>query len=72
MSTKVAQMTQSELESLIGQVVERKLRELLTDPDAGLTLSPALRTRLLRQKRAVAKGQRGESLHTVRKRLGLA
>ena len=72
MTTKVAQMTRSELETLIGEVVERKLLEVLSDPDSGLTMTRAMRARLLRQKRAVAKGARGEALENVVARLGLA
>lgn len=58
MVTKVAQMTRNELESLINEVVERKLLELLADADAGLTMTRVMRARLLRQKKAVAKGAR--------------
>jgi hypothetical protein len=72
MVTKVAQMTRNELESLISEVVERKLLELLADPDAGLIMTRAMRTRLLRQKKAVAKGARGERLTDVVTRLGLS
>ncbi|MGQ0604478.1 MAG: hypothetical protein ACT4QE_22585, partial [Anaerolineales bacterium] len=70
-ATKVAQMTRNELESLIGEVVERKLLELLADPDAGLIMTRAMRNLLLRQKKAVAKGARGETLSEVVARLGL-
>ena len=37
-----------ELRALIGEVVEEKFREILVDPDAGLTLRPEIRERLLR------------------------
>ena len=36
MSTTVARMTKDELQDMIGAVVERKLIELLGDPDKGL------------------------------------
>jgi hypothetical protein len=34
--------------ALIGQAVEEKFRKVLADPDAGLTLRPEIRERLLR------------------------
>ena len=68
----VAEMTAKELRELVGSAVEQKLVELLGDPDAGLVIRENVRKRLLRQKRAVAKGERGESLETVVRRLKLA
>jgi len=68
----VAEMTGEELRELVGDVVEQKIVELLGDPDAGLVLRETVRKRLLRQKRAVAKGERGEPLETVLRRLKLA
>lgn len=41
-------LTIEELKGLIGEVVEEKLRELLTDPDAGLALRPEVQERLLK------------------------
>ncbi len=67
----VAQMTKKELEEMIGTVVEQKLLELFGDPDEGLPVRQSLRKRLLRQKQAVAKGLRGESLDKVARRAGL-
>ena len=72
MATKVAQMTDDELREMIGAVVEQKLLELFGDPDEGLVMTKILRNRLLRQKRATAKGERGEPLEDVVARLGLA
>lgn len=43
----VKDLTIEELKAVIGEVVEEKLRELLTDPDAGLALRPEVRDRLL-------------------------
>ena len=68
----VAEMTAKELRELVGSAVEQKLVELLGDPDAGLVIRENVRKRLLRQKRAVAKGERGESLEAVVRRLKLA
>ena len=72
MARTVAEMTGEELRELVGAAVEQKLVELLGDPDAGFVLRENVRQRLLRQKRAVAKGERGELLQTVIRRLKLA
>jgi hypothetical protein len=69
--TTVAQMTKKELEEMIGTVVEQKLLELLGDTDEGLSVRQSLRTRLLRQKQAVAKGLRGQPLDKVARNAGL-
>jgi len=45
--------------------------ELLGDPDEGLPLRETIRNRLLRQKEAVARGERGEPFEEVVQRLGL-
>ena len=72
MARTVAEMTGEELRELVGAAVEQKIVELLGDPDAGFVLRETVRKRLLRQKRAVAKGERGELLETVIRRLKLA
>ena len=72
MARVVAEMTADELKRLVGLAVEEKLIELLGDPDEGLGFRESLRKRLLRQKRAVAKGERGELLEDVVRRLKLA
>ena len=72
MARIVAEMTADELKRLVGVAVEEKLMELLSDPDEGMVLRESLRKRLLRQKRAVAKGERGELLEDVVRRLKLA
>jgi hypothetical protein len=72
MAKIVAEMTADELKQLVGLAIEEKLIELLGDPDEGLVLLESLRKRLLRQKRAVAKGERGELLEDVVRRLRLA
>ena len=71
MAARVAQMTTGELREMIENVVEQKLLELFGDPDEGLPIRKSVRERLLRQKRAVAKGQRGEALEDVARRLRL-
>jgi hypothetical protein len=47
----VKDLSIEELRAIIGDVVEEKLRELLADPDAGLTLRPEVQERLLRDLR---------------------
>ena len=64
-------MTKDELQEVIRAVVEQKLIELFGDPDQGLPVKESLEKRLLRQKRAVARGRRGERLEDVAQRLGL-
>lgn len=71
MNETIAHMTKGELRELIETSVEQKLLELLGDPDEGLPIRKAVRDRLLRQKRAVSAGERGESLDDVVRRLGL-
>ncbi len=71
MTTTVAQMTKDELVEIVETIVEKKLLELLGDPDEGLPLRKSVRDRLLRQKQAVAAGERGEPFVDVVRRLGL-
>lgn len=68
---KVVHITADELRDMISAIVEQKLVELFGDPDEGLVMAKTLRRRLLRQKKAVAKGERGEPFDDVVKRLGL-
>jgi hypothetical protein len=42
----VKDLTVEELKAVIGEVVEKKLRDLLADPDAGLQLRPEVVERL--------------------------
>jgi len=71
MAKTVADMTPGELRQLVSSVIEEKLMQLLGDPDEGLVLRENVRKRLLRQKKAVSKGARGESLEAVVRRLKL-
>jgi hypothetical protein len=71
MATKVAQMTKDELREMIEATIEQKLVELFGDPDEGLNVRKLVRDRLLRQKQAVAAGDRGEPFKDVVRRLGL-
>ncbi len=71
MSTKVAEMSKDELRELLEVTVENKLLEMLGDPDEGLKIKKSVRERLMRQKKAVAAGERGESFEDVLRRLEL-
>ena len=42
-------LTIDEFKAVVGEVIEEKLRELLTDPDVGLTLRPEIEARLRQQ-----------------------
>ena len=71
MGTVVVEMTKDELRDLIEASVEKKLLELLGDPDEGLPIKKAIRERLARQKERVVAGERGEPFEDVVRRLGL-
>ena len=71
MSTTVAQMTKEELKEVIEATIEQKLLEMLGDPDEGLRIRRTVRDRLLRQKKAVAEGKRGQPFEDVVRQLGL-
>ena len=71
MTTTVAQMTKEELWEMIEAAIEQKLLEILGDPDEGLEIRETVRDRLLRQKEAVAAGERGQPLEDVVQQLGL-
>ena len=69
--TTVAQLTKDELRELIETIIEQKLLELVGDPDESLPIRETIRDRLLRQKEAVADGERGEPFEEVVRRLSL-
>lgn len=71
MNVMVSQMSKDELKDIIAMTVEQKLLELLGDPDEGLEIRESFRQRLLRQKMAVAEGERGEPFEDVIRRLEL-
>jgi len=71
MTNTVATMTKEELREMIEGTIEQKLFEILGDPDDGLEIRTAVRNRLLRQKKAVAKGERGLPFEDVVRKLGL-
>lgn len=57
---------------MIAALIEEKLLELIGDPDEGLAVRKSLEDRLLRQKKAVVRGERGEPFEDAVQRLGLA
>ena len=69
MATTAAQMTKEELRQMIEASIEQKLLEILGDPDEGLEIRQSVRDRLLRQKEAVAAGERGQSFDDVVRQL---
>jgi hypothetical protein len=71
MSVKVSQMTVDELREMIGAVVEEKLAILFKDPEDDLELTDELEERLIRQKKEIENGERGEPFEDVIARLGL-
>ena len=71
MAVTVAKMTKHELKEIIESTVEQKLLELLGNPDQGLVLRKTLKDRLLRQRKTVSSGERGDSLTAIIRRLGL-
>jgi len=72
MAELVAQMTKEELRLMIETSVEQKLIELFGDPDEGLVIRGNIHKRLLQQKAAVERGERGRLLDEVVKTLFLA
>jgi hypothetical protein len=68
-------MTQEEfremLETVVESAVERKLLEILGDPDEGLEIRSEVKERLLRQRQGVLVGQQGRRLEDVVRDLGL-
>jgi len=71
MAANVGQLSTDELREIIGSVVEQKLKEMLGDPDEGFEIRAEVQNRLLRQKKTVANGERGEEVDKVAKRLGI-
>ena len=69
-AAKVAQMTRDEFQEMIETTVERKLLELLGEPDEGLSLKKSVRERLVRQQEVVQKGERGRAFEEVTALLG--
>jgi hypothetical protein len=69
MSTKVAELTVDEFKTLIEEVVEKKLVEMMGDPDEGLELRPEFEQRLRRSLAYVAAGGKTLSLEELTARV---
>ena len=70
MST-VRELSLDELKTLIEEVVEDKLREMLGDPDEGFTLRPDVQERLVNSLNQPKESRRTVSAAEVASRLGL-
>ena len=70
MAKTVAQMTTDELRILLEELIERKLMEMLRDPDAGLELRPEFEQRLRKLDQRVRTGDRGRDFDEVMGELG--
>jgi hypothetical protein len=71
MTDAVLQITPEELKDLIETLIEPKLREWVGNLDDGLELQEQVYQRLLRQKRAVLAGERGQPFAEVVQQLHL-
>jgi len=60
-----------EIELLVEQTVDQRLRELLGDPDDGLEVREEFLQRLSEQQKRVAAGERGQPMEEVFKELGV-
>ena len=67
----VKDLTIEEFKAVVGEVVEEKLRELLADPDAGLSLRPEIEARLREQLQNPQLNGESISAAEVARRLGL-
>lgn len=69
MSDTIAQMSTKEFQKFLEGIIEKKLYELLGDPDEGLEIRKKIKNRLLQQREAIKNGERGESFETVVRQL---
>lgn len=67
----LARMTVEEFREVVEEAVERKLTELLSDPDKGRSLRATVERRLRRSLQASRRGERGIPAGEVAKRYGL-
>lgn len=70
-ATTVAEMSKDELREMIEALIEQKFLEILGDPDEGLEIRKPVREKLLRQKEAVAAGDRGQPFEEVVQQPGI-
>jgi len=67
----VAQMTAEELREVVEEAVEKKLCEIVADPDRGLKLRPEIVKRLKKSLHSQRKRERRIPVDQVTRRLGL-
>lgn len=67
----LARITVEEFQEVVEEVVERKLTEMLSDPDKGRVLRATVAQRLRRSLRTTRRGERGVPARDVAKRFGL-
>jgi hypothetical protein len=67
----VKDLSIEELKAVIREVVEQKLREILQDPDAGLSLRPEVRERLRMDLQEPQEGRQNISAAELAQRRGL-
>ena len=67
----LTRMTVEELREVVEEAVERKLTEMLSDPDKGRTLRSTVERRLRRSVQATRRGERGVPAAEVAKKYGL-
>ena len=67
----LARMTVEEFREVVGEAVERKLTEMLSDPDNGRILRATVAQRLRRSLQTTRRGEQGVPAHEVAKRFGL-
>ena len=70
-NAKVEDLTVDELKSLIRQVMEESLVDMLGDPDEGLELREEFKVALERSVKGVKEGGKTYSVEVAAKRLGL-
>lgn len=69
MALTVGEISPSDLHEMIDEIVEQKLRQLLSDPDEDLVLRDEIVTRLQKQRQAGQAGVRGYSLDAIMQRI---
>ncbi len=67
----LARLTVEELREVVEEAVERKLTEMLSDPDKGRTLRSTVARRLRHSLQTSRRGQRGVPAAEVAKKYGL-
>ena len=68
---QLSRMTAEDLKQIVEEAIEKKLYEIVQDPDAGLRLRPEVRRRLRNTLRAERRGAKGIPAAQVARRLAL-